>query len=264
MSTQTIDQPQIAAPAQEVKTSWVRRIRAQLFRRRVLMALGFGIGTWLLLQWLPSTERRALAASIFANRAIIISLFLFSGVTLSLLWTVGQDWDAWAFSFFNVHGFRARWLDWTMWLATQLGNGGVAIAMAAVLYFNGFRRLAIELTLGVLTLWFVVETIKALTDRARPFARLADVRIIGWRALGRSFPSGHTAQAFFLASLLVHYFDIIPWVGWTLYVLAGLVGVTRMYVGAHYPRDVLAGGLLGFVWGILATLVDPYLWPLPA
>jgi len=43
-----------------------------------------------------------------------------------------------------------------------------------------------------------------------------------------------------------------------LYAVAALVGFTRIYVGAHYPRDVIAGIVLGSVWGILATLVDPY------
>jgi membrane-associated phospholipid phosphatase len=37
-----------------------------------------------------------------------------------------------------------------------------------------------------------------------------------------------------------------------------LVGITRMYVGAHYPRDVLAGAILGSAWGLLGVLVDGY------
>ena len=41
-----------------------------------------------------------------------------------------------------------------------------------------------------------------------------------------------------------------------LYAVAALVGFTRIYVGAHYPRDVIAGIVLGSVWGILATLLD--------
>jgi membrane-associated phospholipid phosphatase len=44
-----------------------------------------------------------------------------------------------------------------------------------------------------------------------------------------------------------------------LYTVAALVGFTRIYVGAHYPRDVIAGVVLGSVWGILAMVINPYL-----
>jgi membrane-associated phospholipid phosphatase len=41
-----------------------------------------------------------------------------------------------------------------------------------------------------------------------------------------------------------------------LYAIAAVVGFTRIYIGAHYPRDVIAGIVLGSVWGILAALLD--------
>ncbi len=245
-----------------VRTSWVRRVRQRILRRRILMALALALGTWLFVQSLSNTAQQALAASLFANRTVIIALILFGVITLSLLWSAGQQLDASVFRFFNAR--EIKWLDRGMWLLTQLGNMGVALVVAGFLYLNGNQRLALELVLGLLTLWFVVETIKALADRARPFAMLKDVRIIGWRALGRSFPSGHTAQAFFVMSLFIHHFRFIPGVGIILYAVAALVGITRMYVGAHYPRDVIAGALLGLIWGIIGALVDPYLWMLPS
>ncbi len=244
-----------------VRTSWVRRVRQQFFRRRILMALALALGTSLFIQTLSNTARRALATSVFENRTVIAGLVVFGVITLSLLWSVGQRYDVLVFRFFNAKRFKG--LDRAMWLLTQLGNMGVALVVAAFLYLNDDRRLALELVLGLLTLWFLVETIKAFADRARPFAILEDVRIIGWRALGRSFPSGHTAQAFFVTSLFVHHFDFARGVDVALYALAALVGVTRMYVGAHYPRDVIAGALVGLIWGIIGALLDPYLWLLP-
>ena len=89
-------------------------------------------------------------------------------------------------------------------------------------------------------------------------AMAQDVRIIGWRESGLSFPSGHTSQVFFLASFLMRSLEFTPFGAFTLYMVAELVGLTRMYVGAHYPRDVLAGALLGTVWGVLIILVDLY------
>jgi membrane-associated phospholipid phosphatase len=43
-----------------------------------------------------------------------------------------------------------------------------------------------------------------------------------------------------------------------LYTIAFLVGITRMYIGAHYPRDVLAGAILGSIWGLLGVILNPF------
>ncbi len=246
--------------ATEIKTSWVRRVRARILRRRILMAAALAIGAELFWLSLPREAHAALTSGFFANRTLILALVLFCAVSLSLLWSVGQQWDARLFLAINPKRVHSVWLDRAMSLGTQGGNLALALLVALVLYLLNFARLGVELVLGLLTMWFVVETIKALADRARPFALLTEVRVIGWRALGRSFPSGHTSQAFFIVSLLTHHWPVLPIVSAGLYMVAGLVGVTRIYVGAHYPRDVVAGALLGTVWGILLALADPYLY----
>jgi membrane-associated phospholipid phosphatase len=141
---------------------------------------------------------------------------------------------------------------------TQIGSGIAALAIGLILFSTGDRLVAYELILGTLTLWIMVELVKALVRRSRPFKRVTQARIVGYRAAGRSFPSGHTSQAFFMATLVVSHFHINAWVALLLYAIALLVGITRMYVGAHYPRDVLAGAILGSAWGLLGVLVDGY------
>ncbi len=141
---------------------------------------------------------------------------------------------------------------------TQIGNGIVGLATALIFFGAGNRLLAYEITLGILTLWLLVELMKVLMYRRRPFIRLTQARIVGRRARGRSFPSGHTSQAFFMATLLVGYFHAGVWAVCLLYTPALLVGITRMYVGAHYPRDVLAGAILGSAWGVLGGIVYGY------
>jgi membrane-associated phospholipid phosphatase len=61
-----------------------------------------------------------------------------------------------------------------------------------------------------------------------------------------------------MAALMARHFHFSVWVVCLLYPAALLVAITRIYVGAHYPRDVLAGAILGSAWGILGAIVDGY------
>jgi membrane-associated phospholipid phosphatase len=190
---------------------------------------------------------------------ILASMTLgFSLLALSLLWSTGQRIDAWTFLLFNLRGGHPPWLDRLMWGFTQIGNGIVIAVLAVILFLAGDHLLAYGLILGALTLWLVVELVKALVHRRRPFIRLTQARIVGRRASGRSFPSGHTSQAFFMATLMAGYFHAGVWAVCLLYAVALLVGITRIYVGAHYPRDVLAGAILGSAWGLLGGIVYGY------
>lgn len=233
-------------------TRWVRQ------NRPLVWLVVIVIGLVLFLVWVPPFVRLLFWTGLQANALLAGMVAGFGLLALSLLWSAGQQLDSWTFLFFNVRGHRPRWLDRLMTGVTQIGNGIAAGVLAAICFVAGYRLLAYELILGVLTLWLVVELVKVLAHRRRPFARITQARIVGQPAGGRSFPSGHTAQAFFMATLLVGYFGIGVWGALLLYTIALLVGVTRMYVGAHYPRDVLAGAILGTAWGLLGGIVFGY------
>ncbi len=206
--------------------------------------------------WMPDEARASLWTALSAQRGLVGLLFLFALVTLSLIWSVGQRMDSRVFLTINQRSYP-KWLDRFMWLATQLGNMLTAFLVAFLFFLQNYRSLTVEIIFGTLTLWLLVETIKALADRDRPFLVLEDARVIGWRERGDSFPSGHTSQIFFLATLLILHFHLSLEVSVALYVVAALVGFTRIYVGAHYPRDVFGGAVLGSIWGILTILVAP-------
>jgi membrane-associated phospholipid phosphatase len=234
-----------------------------LAQRRGVTLVGLLLTLGVFIQLLPEGTRLALLRSLFEQRVVVGVLLTFSLLTLSLLWSAGQRLDAWLFLYVNLRGYHSAWMDRLMRAFTQLGSFGFALLVSAFFFTTGQRRVTVVLMLGEITLWLMVETIKALTDRGRPFTLLEGARVIGWKALGLSFPSGHTAQAFFLATLITSHFQfaLLPRV--VVYTLACLVGYTRIYVGAHYPRDVLGGALLGSVWGVMAVLVDNYLLNLP-
>ncbi|HSQ26552.1 MAG TPA: phosphatase PAP2 family protein [Anaerolineales bacterium] len=210
------------------------------------------------LAWMPSQMRVIIWDALVARGIISSMLLAFSLLAVSLVWSIGQRMDDWAFLFFNLRGKRPIWLDRSMLVFTQIGSGIFAMVVGLVLFLTGNRLIAYELMLGTITLWIVVELIKALVRRPRPFIRVTQARTVGHQARGRSFPSGHTSQIFFMATLMAKYFHFSAWIVFLLYALALVVGITRMYVGAHYPRDVLAGAILGSAWGLLGVLVNEY------
>jgi len=249
---------EVQAQQKLARTTWGQRLllRRTIWRGAIVLCLLAGLG--LFLAWLSPLTRDALIVGLIANQFLIALLVGFSLIALSLLWSVGQRFDMWVFAALNLRGYHSNWLDRAMWLTTQIGNAGFAALLAVGAYALRNRQFAIELALGTLSLWLLVELIKAFTDRARPFNLLRETRVIGWREPGLSFPSGHTAQTFFVVALCVSHFQLSLGIAIELYGIAALVGFTRIYVGAHYPRDVIAGAILGLVWGILSGLVAPY------
>jgi len=191
------------------------------------------------------------------NQIMLISLVLIFGLTaISLVWSVGQRIDVWVFSYFNMHGRRKAWLDWSMLFFTQLGSGIFAMIVAIILYLSGYHLLAYAFVLGTLSLWLVVEFLKVLIHRTRPYKKIENTRIVGSQAKGSSFPSGHTSQSFFMATFLLHHYNANLLIWFVIYLTAFLVGVTRVYVGMHYPRDVLGGAILGTAWGLLGVILS--------
>jgi len=94
---------------------------------------------------------------------------------------------------------------------------------------------------------------KPLVDRHRPCASIPAIAVIDARPDDASFPSGHAGNAFAGATVLSRAMPALQPVWWTL---AVLIAFSRIYVGVHYPADVIAGALAGAASAIVVLLAS--------
>ena len=141
--------------------------------------------------------------------------------------------------------YGAIWL--VLGLALALRHGG-AVA-------QGYVRLVWSVALATL---LVSGIIKPLVGRTRPdvahITRSTYASLFTSRTAGHSFPSGHAAQAVAGASALALMW---PRRRRSIYALAALIASSRLYLGVHYPLDVLVGGALGWAVARVATARTP-------
>ena len=119
--------------------------------------------------------------------------------------------------------------------------------------YRRWSALALTVVAVALADWSATG-LKALVDRPRPPLRYAEPKTLVPVPHDASFPSGHAATSFAAATMLAFAF---PRLAPFLYVLAAAVAFSRVYVGVHYPLDVMGGALLGALVAIaLRRLVE--------
>jgi membrane-associated phospholipid phosphatase len=136
---------------------------------------------------------------------------------------------------------------------SNAGSGYAVAGAAGAFYLIGWaahdtraRETGLLSAQALLNSGIVVTAIKQISRRARPNA--GDDRGVFFTE-GSSFPSGHTIQAFTLASVVAHEYSDHKWVGWAAYGLASAIGISRFTAQRHYLSDVLVGGALGYAIG---------------
>lgn len=144
---------------------------------------------------------------------------------------------------------------------TTLGNGAIVWILISVglLIPKRTRKVGSAGLLALLVSLLINNIcLKNIVARIRPYDRIEGLVPLVERPRDFSFPSGHTGSSFAAAWVL---FKKLPGkFGIPAMVLAGLIGISRLYVGVHYPTDVLAGVLTGIGSGCIACLLVSALW----
>ena len=174
--------------------------------------------------------------------------------------TAALDWlrslDGGVLLWIQAH-LRAPFLNGAVSFYTVLGNAGLLFLAAAVLLlcFRKTRRSGVVALLAI-AIGFVCTNLilKDLVARPRPWLEVAGLTHLVTENDPNSFPSGHTCAAFAFA-LGVRWAAPRRWIGRTALVMAVLMGLSRLYVGVHYPSDVLAGALVGALAGLAAAWI---------
>jgi undecaprenyl-diphosphatase len=140
---------------------------------------------------------------------------------------------------------RIHWLTWLMKTASRLGDWPLWVVTGLCLLANGepgCRRTALAATLAVGASVLLFKAVKNLVGRPRPFESWQGLTSLVPAPDKFSFPSGHTMTAFAVWAVLVQG---VPALGLPFFGAALLVGSSRVFLGMHYPTDVLVGALLG-------------------
>ena len=141
-------------------------------------------------------------------------------------------------------------------LITTLGNGAIIwVLLSLGLMIPDKTRRAGMTSLLALVVSLLINNVllKNLVGRVRPYDLLEGLTPWIGRQWDPSFPSGHTGSSF--AAAWVLYRELPKRFGVPALILAGLIGLSRLYVGVHYPTDVLFGVISGIGSGWIAMQI---------
>ncbi len=172
-----------------------------------------------------------------------------------------ESFDVAIFRCVNV-GLKNPFFDWLLpFFDSNLLFVPALAALAIGLTWKGGVRARLFVCFMLLTLVIgdplIVRSLKAFFDRPRPFEVLEDIHLLVHGIDNPSMPSGHAANWFAAAVVSFVYYRRSVWF---MLPMACIEGFSRVYLGVHYPSDVLAGALIGVAYAVLIVWTSDRLW----
>ncbi len=168
-----------------------------------------------------------------------------------------MSWNEDLFRFIN-QDMANPGLDVFFSILIILGTVYVWLVFVPALWWKGKKNEAVDLLFLILLVLVVTTVLKFLFASPRPEdIREVPIPVPGYFGFDvYSFPSNHASRAFACALFLSFRFK-----KWTVpfFVYAFLIGLAKIYVGAHYPADIIAGAVVGLVIGFIFDRLSGYL-----
>lgn len=152
---------------------------------------------------------------------------------------------------FIQNNLRCGFLDFIIPKITRLGDAGILWIILTVIFLltKKYRKTGIVMAIALaVDLICCNIIIKPLVARTRPYDINTAVKLLIPAQIDYSFPSGHTAASFASAGAM-YYSGCRFWKA--ALVMAVIIGFSRLYLYVHFPTDVLAGALLGVLFGYI-------------
>ncbi|MEG0006086.1 MAG: phosphatase PAP2 family protein [Clostridium sp.] len=148
-----------------------------------------------------------------------------------------------------IQGFSSPFLDFIFQIITVCGEGVVIIGVLSTIYWAINKEFGEYIGFSYFTSMLINNFVKDIFKASRPIGQVGVVSLRTETATGYSFPSGHSQGAStFYTALSIGIKK--RWVYIVFGVLIFFIGLSRLYLGVHYPRDVIAGIFLGILSSI--------------